>query len=90
MGNFLWFEAVEENWMSEKNQDLYIGIVRKFRKDDGIKCEDPEDEEENVLIAAKELAFKDASKRKPGEGLQRAADQAPNESVKPKGFGVRR
>jgi len=87
MGNYLWWEAVEQNWQYEKNQDLYIGVVQKLRRDDGIRCEDPEDEEVNVLIAAKELSYKDAMKRKPGEGLQRAEDSAPREPVVQKGFG---
>lgn len=87
MGNYLWLEALEENWHYEKNQDLYIGVVRKFRKDDGVKCEDPEDEEENVLYAAKQLSLKDAQKRKPGESMGRAGDQAPREPPMQKGFG---
>ena len=91
MGGYLWYEAVEQHWMSEKNQDLYIGVVQKLRRDDGIKCEDPDDEETNVLIKAKELAYKDAVKRKPGEeGPVRAGDQAPREPTVSKGFGKTR
>lgn len=86
MGTYLHFHALQENWRYEDNQDLYIGVARKFRKDEGRKCEDPDDEEENVLLEAKKLSLKDANKRKPGERQARASDAAPNDPPISKAF----
>lgn len=86
MGDYLYFEALQENWRYEDNQDLYIGVARKFRKDEDRRCENPDDEEENVLLEAKKLSLKDASKRKPGDRQARASDAAPNEPPVSKAF----
>lgn len=90
MATFLRLESMEQNWRYEDNQDLYIGVAQKFRRDRGQKCEDPEDEEANIEFEAKQLSLKDAVKRKPGDQRQqRAADMHERGGVTPKGFGKR-
>jgi hypothetical protein len=87
MGAFLRLKSLENNWVYEKNQDLYIGVVQKLRRDRGQKCENPDDEVENVLFEAKQLALKDSINRKPGQQQQqRASDQAPIERPVSKSF----
>lgn len=86
MGLYLRLEALESVWRHEDNQDLYVGVAQKLRRDKGIKCERPEDEEENVLFEAKQLALKDAAKRKPGDRQVRAGDTEPTVTHK-KSFG---
>jgi hypothetical protein len=86
MGAFLRLKSLENNWVYEKNQDLYIGVVQKLRRDRGQKCENPDDEVENVLFEAKQLALKDSINRKPGVHQERAADKEPNERPVSKAF----
>jgi hypothetical protein len=86
MGAFLRLKALENNWAYEKNQDLYIGVVQKLRRDRGQRCEDPDDEVENVLFEAKQLSLRDAAKRKPWVQQERAADAAPVERTVSKSF----
>jgi hypothetical protein len=88
MATFLRLESMETHWRHEDNQDLYIGVAQKFRRDRGQKCEAPEDEEENILLEAKQLALKDAIKRRPGDARQqRASDMHERGGITPKGFG---
>ena len=87
MGDYLHLEALNENWRYEQNQDLYVGVARKLRKDQGRVCENPDDEESNVEFEAKQLALKDAAKRKAGESRTRASDAGERERPPQKSFG---
>ena len=87
MRAFLRHEALENVWRYEDNKDLYIGAARVLRKREGYVEEDPDTEEAIVLYEAKMLALKDAVEKKSGDRQERAADQAPRETIKGKSFG---